>query len=161
MSKVYLICGRICSGKTTYSQKLCSENNAILLSVDEIMLSLFDQCCGEKLHKEYERRIKNYLFDKSLEIFEKGFDVVLDWGFWTKEERDSVKEFYKSRNIDCELHYIEISDETWEHQLNKRNKEVLENKTKAYHLEHNRALEFASMFKKPEADEVDVSVEEY
>ncbi len=161
MSKVYLICGKICCGKTTYAQKICTENNAILLSVDEIMLSLFDQCCGRELHMEYERRIKNYLFTKSLEIIEKGFDVVLDWGFWTKEERNAVKEFYKSRNLDCELHYIEIDNETWEYQLNKRNNEILENKTKAYYLEHNRALEFASMFEKPEKNEVDVSVEEY
>ncbi len=160
MSKVYLICGRICCGKTTYSRKICSENNAILLSVDEIMLSLFDKCCGRELHMEYERRIKNYLFDKSLEILEKGFDVVLDWGFWTKEERDSVKEFYKSRFIDCELHYIEISDKTWEYQLNKRNKEILNKETKAYYLEHDRALEFASMFEKAELDEVDVFVGE-
>ena len=158
MSKVYLICGKICSGKTTYSRKIYSEHNAILLSVDEIMLSLFDQCCGEKLHQEYERRIKEYLFTKSLEIIEKGFDVILDWGFWTKEERDATKDFYKSRNIDCELHYIEIDNETWENQLNKRNNEILENKTKAYYLEHNRALEFASMFKKPDADEVDVFI---
>ena len=74
------------------------------------------------------------------------------------EERESVKEFYKSRTIDCELHYIEISDETWEQQLNKRNKEILENKTKAYYLEHNRALEFASMFKKPDNEEIDIFV---
>ena len=77
MSKVYLICGKICSGKTTYSKKLCEENNAILLSVDEIMLSLFDQCCGRKLHMEYEKRIKEYLFTKSLEIIEKGFDAFI------------------------------------------------------------------------------------
>ena len=158
MSKVYLICGKICSGKTTYSKKLCEENNAILLSVDEIMLSLFDQCCGRELHMEYERRIKDYLFKKSLEIIEKGFDVVLDWGFWTKEERNATKDFYKSRNIDCELHYIEIDDETWEYQLNKRNNKILENKTKAYYLEHNRALEFASMFKNPDKEEIDIFV---
>ncbi len=158
MSKVYLICGKICSGKTTYAKKLCKGNNAILLSVDEIMLSLFDQCCGEKLHQEYERKIKDYLFAKSLEIIEKDFDVVLDWGFWTKEERDATKEFFKSRNIDCELHYIAVSDEIWEYQLNKRNNEILENKTKAYYLEHNRALEFVSRFKKPDMDEVDVLV---
>ena len=158
MSKVYLICGKICSGKTTYSKKLCEDNKAILLSVDEIMLSLFDQCCGPKLHQEYERRIKEYLFNKSLEILEKGSDVILDWGFWTKEERDATKDFYKSRNIKCELHYIEINDETWEYRLNKRNKKILENKTKAYYLEHNRALEFASMFKKPDKEEIDIFV---
>ena len=160
MAKVYLICGKICCGKTTYAQKICAHNNAILLSVDEIMLSLFDQCCGEKLHTEYERRIKNYLFDKSLEIIEKGFDVVLDWGFWTKEERNVTKQFYKTYDIECELHYIEIDDEIWNYRLNKRNNEILENKTKAYYLEHNRALEFASRFEKPDVDEVDVFVGE-
>lgn len=158
MSKVYLICGRICSGKTTYAKKFCEGNNAVLLSVDEIMISLFDQCCGPKLHMEYDRRIKSFLFDKSLEIIEKGLDIVLDWGFWTKNERDFAKSFYKSRNIDCELHYIEVSDEIWEQQLNKRNNDVLENKTKGYYMEYNRALEFSSMFKKPETDEVDVFI---
>lgn len=158
MSKVYLICGKICSGKTTYSKKICTENNAVLLSVDEIMLSLFDQCCGEKLHQEYEKRIKEYLFTKSLELIQKGFDVVLDWGFWTKEERRATKEFYKSRNIDCELHYVETNDEKWKYQLDKRNNEILENKTKAYYLEYKRALEFASKFENPDMDEVDIFV---
>ena len=158
MSKVYLICGKICSGKTTYAKKLCEKNNAILLSVDEIMLSLFDQCCGPELHQEYERRIKKYLFGKSFETLEKGLDVVLDWGFWTKEERNATKEFYKAQGIECELHYVEVSDEKWEQQLNKRNNQILNNEAKAYLLTLERALEFASMFRKPDYKEIDIFV---
>lgn len=158
MSKVYLICGKICSGKTTYAKKLCKEKGAILLSVDEIMLSLFDQCCGPKLHQEYEKRIKEYLFEKSLEVLEAKNDVVLDWGFWTKEERNATKKFFKSRNIDCELHYVAVSEEIWEKQLNKRNNEILNNKAKAYYLEHDRATYFASMFNAPDVNEVDVFI---
>lgn len=112
MAKVILICGKICCGKTTYSQKLCSENNAVLLSVDEITLALFGQHCGDK-HDEYVERTEKYLLSKSLELIQMDINVVLDWGFWTKAERESVKEFYKSRNIECEFHYIDISDETW------------------------------------------------
>ena len=41
MAKVYLICGKLCCGKTTYSQKLCAENDAIVLSVDELTLTVF------------------------------------------------------------------------------------------------------------------------
>ena len=158
MSKVYLICGKICSGKTTYAKKLCKESNAILLSVDEIMLSLFDQCCGPKLHQEYERRIKGYLFEKALEIIETKTDVVLDWGFWTKEERKATKEFFNSRNINCKLHYIAVSDENWEKQLNKRNNEILNNEAKAYYLKLERALEFAAMFNTPDDNEVDAFI---
>ena len=103
MAKVYLICGKICCGKTTYAQKLCKEKNAVLLSVDEIMLALFGQHCGDK-HDEYVERTEKYLLNKSMEVINKDINVVFDWGFWTKAERESAKEFYKSRNIECELH---------------------------------------------------------
>jgi len=80
MAKVFLICGKICSGKSTYGEKLRKERNAVLLSIDEITLSLFGQHCGEK-HDDYVERTENYLFEKSLEILEIGVNVVLDWGF--------------------------------------------------------------------------------
>lgn len=49
MAKVFLICGKICSGKSTYAEQLRVKNKtAILLSVDEIMLSIFGQYIGER-----------------------------------------------------------------------------------------------------------------
>ncbi len=52
MAKVFLICGKICCGKSTYAKRLQAENNAVLLSVDEIMLAVFGLYAGEK-HDEY------------------------------------------------------------------------------------------------------------
>ena len=155
MTKVYLICGKICCGKTTYAQKICNENNAVLLSVDEITLALFGQHCGEK-HDEYVERTEKYLLNKSLELIENNINVVLDWGFWTKAERETAKEFYKPRNIVCELHYIDISDEVWKSRLHKRNNAVLANETSAYYVDDNLAAKFASIFEVPSEDEIDV-----
>ena len=155
MSKVILICGKICCGKTTYAQKLRNKNNAVLLSVDEITLALFGQHCGDK-HDEYVERTEKYLLNKSLELIENNINVVLDWGFWTKAERESAKEFYKSRNIVCELHYIDISDETWKSRLRKRNNAVLAKETSAYYVDDNLAAKFASIFELPSEDEIDV-----
>ena len=155
MAKVYLICGKICCGKTTYAQKLCDENNAVLLSVDEITLALFGQHCGDK-HDEYVERTEKYLLNKSLELLSKNINVVLDWGFWTKKERESAKEFYKSRGIECELHYIDISEETWQYRLNKRNNAVLAEETSAYYIDDNLAEKFAAIFEVPSEDEIDV-----
>ena len=76
MAKVILICGKICCGKTTYSQKLCSENNAVLLSVDEITLALFGQHCGDK-HDEYVERTEKYLLSKSLELIQAIFPCFI------------------------------------------------------------------------------------
>jgi alpha-mannosidase len=36
-----LLCGKLCAGKTTYARRLAPELGAVILSVDEIMLSLF------------------------------------------------------------------------------------------------------------------------
>ncbi len=155
MAKVFLICGKICCGKTTYAQKLCDENNAVLLSVDEITLALFGQHCGDK-HDEYVERTEKYLLNKSLELIKKNINVVLDWGFWTKAERKTIKEFYKSHSIECELHYIEISNETWKSRLHKRNNAVLAEETSAYYVDDNLATKFASIFEVPSEDETDV-----
>ena len=155
MPKVYLICGKICCGKTTYAQKICNENNAMLLSVDEITLALFGQHCGDK-HDEYVERTEKYLLNKSMEVINKDINVVLDWGFWTKLERLAVKEFYESRGIEYELHYIDVSEETWQYRLKKRNNAVLAEETSAYYVDDNLAAKFASIFEIPDKDEISV-----
>ena len=93
MPKVMMMCGKLCSGKTTYAKNLRKAGKAVILSVDEIMLALFDQHAGEK-HDDYVARIKGYLYQKSLEIIDSGIDVILDFGFWTKEERVCARSFY-------------------------------------------------------------------
>lgn len=159
MAKVILICGKICSGKSTYAKELCVQNHAALLSVDEITLALFGQYCGD-MHDTYVERTQNYLFEKSLELIESGINVVLDWGFWMKKERDIAKAFYKTRNIAHEFHYIDISDETWKARLKKRNSAVLAKETSAYFVDDNLAAKFGALFEMPGKDEIDVWVKQ-
>lgn len=159
MPKVILTCGKICSGKTTYAQQLRVQNKAVLLSVDEIMLALFGQHCGDD-HDMYVERTEEYLLDKSVELIETGMDVILDWGFWQKAERDSVKAFYQAQAIPCEMHYIDISDETWKNRLHKRNSTVLAGETNAYYVDENLAAKFGRIFEMPGKEEIDVWVKE-
>lgn len=159
MAKVILICGKICSGKSTYAERLRSENRAVVLSADEIMLTLFGLYAGDK-HDEYAERTKKYLYDKSLEIMEAGMDVILDWGFWTRDERIFVKKFYSDRNIEHEFHCIDISDKTWKERLEKRNAEILAGAGNAYFVDENLAAKFESRFEMPDRDEIDIWVKD-
>lgn len=158
MVKVILVCGKICCGKSTYSKQLCAENKAVLLSVDEIMLALFGLYAGDK-HDEYVDRTKKYLLDKSVEIMETGISVILDWGFWKKDERLYVKNFYSSKNMEHEFHYIDISDEVWTERLKKRNLAVSAGEANAYIVDDNLAAKFDTMFEMPDREEMDVWVE--
>ena len=55
MAKVIMTCGKICCGKSTYARRLQAAGNAVILSIDEITLSLFPEGAGE-MHDTYARR---------------------------------------------------------------------------------------------------------
>ena len=154
MSKVYLICGKICSGKSTYAQALRRESGAVILSVDELMLALFGRYAGEK-HDDYVARIKAWYRQKSLELLASGLDVILDWGFWTRKEREDIRDFYASRKIACEFHYIDIDDPEWRRRVQKRNRDVLARRSDAYFVDEGLAAKFTSRFEMPGKDEID------
>ena len=156
---VYLMCGKICSGKSTHARALRRERRAVVLSVDEITLALFGQDAGDMLD-EYVARTEAYLFDKSLEILESGIDVILDWGFWTREERGKARAFYAARGVPVELHYISVSDGTWHARLAARNADVLAGRTDAYYVDDGLAAKFRSIFEPPAEEEIDVIVSE-
>ena len=160
MAKVILVCGKICSGKSTYAQQLRRKNNAVLLSVDEIMLSIFGQYVGEK-HDEYCENLQHYLYDKSLELIESEINVILDWGFWQKDEREYAKKFYKDRGIECELHYIDVPDSIWKDRIRERNGAVSDGRAEAYYVDENLAAKFSAMFEPPVNEEIDVFVPPY
>ena len=155
MAKVILICGKICSGKTTYAKSLIKVNSAVLLSSDEIGLALFGSnglyelgCAVEKLQK--------YLYRKSLEIIEAGINVIIDWGFWKQAERQEASAFFKKHNVAFEWHYIDAPDEVLRENLSKRNREVEEERTLCYYVDENLVNGFWDMFEVPAKNEMDV-----
>lgn len=153
MAKAFLMCGKICSGKTAYAMKLRKMHDAVVLSVDDITLALFGQDAGE-MHSVYVERLENYLYEKSLEIIETGTNVVLDWGFWTKRERDFAREFYGSRGIELSFCYISISPEEWSRRIVKRNQSVVEGKNRAYYVDSGLAKKFEAIFEEPDENEL-------
>ena len=76
--------------------------------------------------------------------------------FGQDKERAFTKDFYKSLDIECGLHYIDISDETWKIRINQRNETVLTKKTTAYYVDENLLAKCNSIFEAPSEDEIDV-----
>ena len=155
MAKIILVCGKICSGKTTYAKRLAEEQKAVLLSVDEITLALFGQHIGEK-HDEMVKKTEKYLFVKAIEIIAIGIDVILDWGFWTIEERKYATRFFKERDINIEWHYIDVSDKIWRRNLKTRNDRITDGQDVFYYIDDNIAAKFKRLFEVPNRDEIDV-----
>lgn len=153
MPKVLIMCGKICSGKSTYAEKLKLENKAVILSVDELTLALFENQAGEKLDF-YVEKLKEYFLKKSLDIVEAGADVILDWGFWTKKERDYTREFYDSRNISYQFYYMNVGIDEWKKRILKRNQEIKREQLEAYPIDKGLLSKVEKMFEEPDRKEL-------
>ena len=155
-AKVIAVCGKICSGKTFYARQLTEKENAVILSCDELTKALFDNDLGDR-HDEMSLRIWDYLTNKSVELVNAGCTVILDWGFWTAKDRKSLTEFYRTRNILVEWHYIDVDDRTWRINIEERNRKVSSGEGGSdYYLDEGLMAKLLSKWEEPSEGEIDV-----
>ncbi len=158
MAKIIAICGKICSGKSYYAAGLKEKEKAVILSCDEMTKALFDNDLGEK-HDEMTFRIQNYFMKKSAELVNTGCSVILDWGFWSAESRRSLSRFYRSQNVPCEWHYVDVEDRTWRRNIEERNRRVRSGEGGSdYYLDEGLMGKLLSAWEPPSTEEIDVWV---
>lgn len=156
MAKIIAICGKICAGKSYYANQIKEKENAIILSVDEITYDL----TGNEQGENYDKlciKVHHYFLKKSVELVNIGCNVILDWGFWTKKQRKEVTNYYHSRHIAIEWHYIDIDDKSWEENIQERNKKVKAGKGESdFYLDEGLKRKLLTQWEAPDKNEIDV-----
>ena len=158
MAKIYLICGKICSGKSFYARELQKEIAGIQLSCDELMLSLFPDGLGEK-HDDVSRAAREYLMKKAVDAVQAGCNAILDWGFWWADNRREITNQLQEAGIPFEWHYVDVSDERWEKNIAHRNERILRGETQDYFIDEGLKQKCISLFDVPDAAEMDRWIE--
>ena len=156
MGKIIAICGKICSGKSHYAEKLKEKEHAVILSCDELTSVLFDNNLGEE-HDEISSRIWKYLLIKAIDIIKTNTNVILDWGFWSKKDRTFICKYFKSQNVSVEWHYVVVDDKTWQRNIKERNRRVLQGKGGSnYYLDEGLMKKLLSKWEEPKNCEIDI-----
>jgi predicted kinase len=155
MAKIILLCGKVCSGKSTYAKRIKPKYNAVVLSCDELMLELFDEQLGDK-HRIVLQKVKKYLYKLAGQIVKTDTNVILDFGFWTCSEREEIKSYYLDKGIETELHYVKVLQDVWISNLEKRNKSMQTAKERSYYIDENMKQLLSKQFEEPNSDEIDV-----
>lgn len=156
MSKIILICGKICSGKSYYASQIKTRENAVILSTDEVTYDLIDNAQGE-FYDQFAIRVNAYLMKKSAELANVGCNVILDWGFWTAADRRETTAYYRSRNIPIEWHYIDIDDAAWYQNIARRNEKVLTGTGGSdFYVDEGLLKKVLSKFEVPDKAEMDI-----
>lgn len=154
MAEVMILIGRIASGKTHYAKELKKKRELMLLSCDDLMLTLFDGCLGEK-HREIEDRCYTFLFGQAEQLIEMGIDVALDFGFWTAQSRRNAKKYFKDRNIKAKAIYFNPDKEIRESRLAMRNIQLSSSTRREYIIEPQLLEKLDAKFEEPTSEEYD------
>ena len=156
MPKVIALCGKICSGKTFYANKIKERENAVILSTDEVTFYLMDNEQGER-YDDFAKRVNEYLMKKAIDIVRAGANVILDWGFWSKEERINLTNYYKKYNIPVEWHYVDVTQEKWQDLIKKRNELIVSGQEEySFYFDDGLKKKLLDSFNEPSKEEMDI-----
>ena len=106
MATVHLIHGFVGTGKTTFSKTLESEINGVRFTVDEWMIALLGQNPPKEIFKEFDAKIKNLIWDIATKVLQTNTDVILDFGFWKRADRDCYRSLAQELGHDVKLYNL-------------------------------------------------------
>ena len=97
---------------------------------------------------------------KAVEIVKAGCNVILDWGFWTKAERQETTKYFNQFGIDVELIYVGIVQLRWKQLIEERNNKIKNgNGGSDFYVDEGLMEKLLSKFEEPTRDEINVRIE--
>ncbi len=112
MATLVLCCGKVCSGKSSFSRRLEADRGFFHLSADEWMLRLFGETTDRVEFDDRLSRCRGLIEDLAARLLARGTDVVLDFGFWKRLDRDETRARFASGGHRVVLVYFPIDHDT-------------------------------------------------
>ena len=110
LGRLVVITGLPGSGKSTLAMSLASSMPAVRLCPDEWMMSSGIDLWADDVRS----RIEEFQFQLALDLLRAGHNVIIEWGVWTREERDALRDAARSAGAKVELrHTTAPMDELW------------------------------------------------
>lgn len=152
MATLYLMVGLPCSGKTTLARKLEYELSALRLTPDEWQIPLFGQDADEAEHDARHSLIEALLWNIAARALELGTNVILDYGFWAREEREDYRLRAKQLGASSEIRYLEAPVDELLRRLEERNSRLSQT---SFTISVEAMRPWIAFFQKPTLDELE------
>lgn len=152
MPTLYLTCGLPGSGKTTLAKKLELEVPALRLTGDEWMHELYPGISTLEAETGQNRsRVEGLQWEIALRALKLGCNVVVDWGLWSKEERDHCRTDARALGSQVVLCLLDVPLDELRHRLSERNANL---PPSTFGIPREALLRWSQRFQRPTHEEL-------
>lgn len=151
MSTLHLMCGLPCSGKTMLAKQIERERSAVRLTPDEWIARLLGEDPPIEALDAARDPIESVMWDLAARLLTLGIDVILDFGFWSRRERDEFRASAARLGAQCEVHFLDPPHDVLLARLGARN---AQRPASTFRIDEERLRLWSSWFERPSADEL-------
>lgn len=151
MPTLHLMVGLPCAGKTFLARRLEQERGALRLTPDEWIARLLGPNPPGDVLDAARDPFESALWDLASRALTLGLDVILDFGFWSRAEREDFRARAKALGAGSEIHFVEAAEPELLARLAARNAALPPG---AFWIDEARFRQWAGVFESPEPDEL-------
>lgn len=151
IATLHLICGLPCSGKTTLAKELEHKHSALRLTPDEWHIRLFGMDVDDAEHDARHNLVEAIQWEIAARVLTLGVNVILDFGFWGKSEREDFRLRASRLGARSEIHFLNVSEEILFERLAKRNALLIPG---TFQITEDMMRSYIAVFQPPAEDEL-------
>lgn len=150
---LYAMAGLPCSGKTTCAARIGRETGAMRFSPDEWHTRMFGHDMDSPEHDARHDRVEALMRDVADALLVRGVSVILDFGFWSRRERDQLREHARSLGADFRIIFMDTPLDVIFARMDARNASGRED---IFRLTREDMLSYLQWWEPPTDDEADL-----
>ncbi len=124
MATLYLLCGLPGAGKTTFARQIEQLPMTVRLTPDEWLYQFLADVTDKKELDRLRIPVEKVQWEMAKKLLSLEINVILDWGFWSREQRISYRRQAEAMGAQVETRFFDAGRDQLLERLSARNAEL-------------------------------------